>query len=301
MSDIIKIALFDVKLDRNNLFLTSFDLILKKLVLELDDIDGQNTRVLDVYNSIETSIWFDSFDYINDFSKDITYADTICFLLAKVAKSQFIEDKESRSIKNMNIKPKQNPKISAHCVYFIKENKLLIEETSTTPTISTLKRGLKSKKDIVFQPIYREDIIERLNLFIDTINSIELNNIQLEKYIKEDNSGELFNILMNSETHITAKLLINSNDMRTRVVNFFIDTFHNIGTRELNNIKITYKDENSKNDIIELQNNLFFLKIETEVYYEDLSDIKKKRQRIEYSKNIYKTMIEAYCDETVKK
>lgn len=305
MSNLIKIALFEIRLNPNNLFLDSFEVALKELASKLDDIDGQDTRVLDIYNQIETSIWFDSFDYQKDFSKDIIFEDTICFLLAKDMKFHFIEDKENRSINNMTIKPKQNPKISAHCIYFIKENKFLIEVTSSTPTEATLKRGLDNyteyKNDISFQPIYREDILERLNLFVNNIHSMELDNINLAKYLKEDKDGELFNFLENPDTRISAKLSIESSDMRTRVVNFFIDTFHNLATRELNNIKITYKDENQKNDIIELYKNLFFLKIETEVYHEDLSDIKKKKQRIEYSKNIYKTMIEAYCDEDAKK
>jgi len=307
MSNIIKIALFEVKLNKNNLFLNDFTSLLSELSSRLDNVDEQDTRVLDNFNNIETSIWFDSFDYLKDFSRDTIFDDTICFLLAKDMKFQFIEDKEKKHIKNMNIKPKQNPKIPAHCVYLKKDNILLMEQTNTTPTEATLKRGISNYnkligEDLIFLSVKREDILERLSLFMEKIVSIELDDINLEKYLKqnEEENSTLYNILKNPDTKIGAKLFIDSNDMRSKVIEFFYDNFHNIGTKELQNIKITYKDEYQKNDIIELYKNLMFLKIEKEVYHEDLSSLKKIAQRIEYSKNIYKSMIEAYQDEKNK-
>jgi len=303
MSNIIKIALFEVKF-RNNLFLSDFKSLLSELSSRLDNIDGQDTRVLDSFNNSETSIWFDSFDYLNSFSEESIFDDRVCFLLAKDMKFQFIEDKETKRIKNMNIKPKQNPKIPAHCVYLEKENILLMEQTNTTPTEATLKRGIfkhnKLKEgDFTFVSVKREDILERLSLFMENIVSIELDDIHLEKYLGKngEENNKLYNILKNPETKIGAKLFIDSNDMRSEAVDFFYDNFHNIGTRELQNIKITYKDEHQKNDIIELYKNLIFLKIEKEIYHEDLSALKKTEQRMKYSKNIYKSMIEAYQDE----
>jgi len=304
MSNIIKIALFEVKLNKNNLFLDDFTSLLSELSSKLDNIDGQDTRVLDSFNNSETSIWFDSFDYLKSFSEESIFDDTVCFLLAKDMKFQFIEDKETKRIKNMPIKPKQNPKIPAHCIYLKKENILLMEQTHTTPTEATLKRGIfkhnKLKEgDFTFVSVKREDILERLSLFMEKIVSIELDDIHLEKYLGKngDENNKLYNILKNPETKIGAKLFINSNDMRSEAVEFFYDNFHNIGTRELQNIKITYKDEHQKNDIIELYKNLIFLKIEKEIYHEDLSALKKTEQRMKYSKNIYKSMIEAYQDE----
>lgn len=307
MSNIIKIALFKIKLNKNNLFLSDFKSLLSELSSKLDNVDEQDTRVLDSFNNSETSIWFDSFDYLKSFSRDTIFDDTVCFLLAKDMKFQFVEDKEKKRIKNMNIKPKQNPKIPAHCVYLEKDNILLMEQTNITPTEATLKRGIfkhnkLKEEDLTFLSINREDILERLSLFMESIVSIELEDINLEKYLGKSGgeNNKLYSILKHPETKMGAKLFINSNDMRSEAVNFFYDTFHNIGTQELKNIKITYKDEHQKNDIIELYKNLIFLKIEKEVYHEDLSSLKKIEQRVEYSKNIYKSMIEAYQDEKNK-
>lgn len=299
----VKSIIYEVEISQENIYLRDFESILKELASSLDG-NTQDTRVLDKnQNDIETSIWFDSFDNITKFSEEKIFDDSICFLLAKDMNFQLIEDKEEKSIKNMSSSLKQKPKIPAHCVYIKKQNLFLMEETTNSPSISTLKRGIVTniktlkKEDINFNAKYRENIIDRLNLFVDNIKSIELIDINLEKYLKEkEDDGYLYNFLQNPETKLTAKLQIDSDDWKTKVVNYFTDTFHNRATKELKNIKVSYKDEKQNDDIAALYDNLLYLKVEKETYYEDIS-ILEKLDRIEYSKNIYKTMIEAYNEQ----
>jgi len=93
---------------------------------------------------------------------------------------------------------KIRPKIPAHCVLIKDSNILLMEETSETPTISVLKRWivnnlLLKNEDLIFKAKYRKDIIERLQLFVDHIKSIEMIDLNIEKYLKEseDTDGYL--------------------------------------------------------------------------------------------------------------
>jgi len=308
MSDTIKSSVFDVEITSENLLLVdnergliNFEEILKELSLKLDDIDSNNTRVLDVnVNDKETSIWFDSFDNITNFSKENIFDDTVCFLLAKDMNFHFIENKEKHQIENVSNNEKIRPKIPAHCVFIKSKNILLMEETSNTPTISTLHRGIIAntkiqKSDLYFKAKYRENIIERLEQFVDNIQSIEITDINIERYLKdtEDSDGYLQNFLHNPETKLNAKLQVESTDWRTKIVNFFSDTFNNRVSKELDNIKITFKDEKQKDDIITLYNNLVYLKVEKDIYYNDISNL-KENDRLAYSKSIYKTIIEAY-------
>lgn len=313
MSNTIKSSVFNVEITHNNLLLVdnekgliNFEEILKELSSKLDDIDSNNTRVLDInINDKETSIWFDSFDNITNFSKENIFDDTVCFLLAKDMNFQFIENKEKHQIENVSSNEKIRPKIPAHCVFIKSENILLMEETSNTPTISTLHRGVVSntkiqKSDLYFKAQYRGNIIERLEQFVDNIQSIEMIDINIEKYLKdtEDSDGYLQNFLHNPETKFNAKLQVESNDWRTKIVNYFSDTFNNRVSKELNNIKVTFKDEKQKDDILALYNNLVFLKVEKEIYYDDISSL-KENDRLEYSKSIYKTIIEAYNENKI--
>ena len=98
---------------------------------------------------------------------------------------------------------------------------------------------------------------------------------------------------LNPNTKITAKLQVESSDWRTKVVNFFTDTFNNRLSQEVHNIKVTFKDEKQKDDILTLYENLVYLKIEKDLYIEDISEL-QGMDRLKYSKEIYKTMIEAY-------
>lgn len=308
MSNTIKASVFDVKISVGNLLLNGKTLedILKELALKLDDNISNNTRVLDVnVNDKETSIWFDSFDDITTFSKENIFANTVCFLLAKDMNYQFVENKEKKQIENSSHNEKIKPKIPAHCVFIKNTNVLLMEEATNTPTIATLHRGIINKNklkndDLYFQAQYRENIIERLQLFVDNIKSIEMIDLNIEKYLKEleDSDGYLQNFLHNPDTKITAKLQVESDDWRTKVVSFFIHTFENRVSQELRNIKVTFKDEKQKDDIVTLYENLVYLKIEKELYFDDISAL-QGLDRLKYSQDIYRTMIEAY-NESIK-
>lgn len=304
MANTIKSSVYNVKISQKNVFLRDFTSILQELASKLDNIDPNDTRVLDKNkNNIETSIWFDSFDNITDFSKNNIFDDTVCFLLAKDMNFQFIEDKEDKSIRKSTPTNKQKPKIPAHCVYIKSQDILIMEETTNSPSISTLLRGITSKlvtlkkEDIYFKPKVRENVIERLMQFVDNIKSIELIDINMEKYLTQnEDDGYLHNILHNPETILNAKLYINSDDWRTKVVNFFSKTLSNRATKELENIRISFKDDKQNDDIVALYDNLVYLKIEKNIYFEDIS-ILENLKRIEYSQSIYQTMIEAYNEQ----
>lgn len=296
MKKVIKSSIYTVEVSQENIFQRDFSTILKNLSLHLTSSCAFDTN----QNSIETSIWLDSFNEVSKFSDNSTFDDTVCFLLAKDMNYQLVEDKEEEKIENISSTTKFMPKIPSHCVYFKSKNILLMEESDNSPNINTLKRGIQSninsikKGDINFNAIYREDIIERLNLFANKIKSIEIVDLNLEKYLEEkEDDGLLFNVLHHPDTKLNAKLQIESSDWRAKVVKLFENFFDNKTTRELKNIKISYKDENNNDDIIDLYNNLVYLKVEKENYLDDIS-ILKNIERIEYSKNIYKTMIDAY-------
>lgn len=78
----------------------------------------------------------------------------------------------------------------------------------------------------------------------------------------------------------------------------FTDTFNNRLTKEVHNIKVTFKDEKEKDDIVSLYENLVYLKIEKDLYIEDISSL-QQFDRLNYSKEIYKTMIEAYNESKI--
>jgi len=281
MSNTIKASVFDVKLSTNNILLLGKTLedILKELSTKLDDEDANNTRILDINaNDKETSIWFDSFEDITNFSKESIFNNTVCFLLAKDINYQFVENKEKHQIEGSSPNEKMKPKIPAHCVFIKDTNILLMEEATNTPTISTLHRGIINNiklqnNDLYFKGKEREKIIERLRLFVDNIKTIEMIDLNMEKYLveEEDTNGSLQNFLHNPNTKFTAKLQVESDDWRTKVVNYFVDTFSNRLSKEVHNIKVTFKDEKEKEDIVNLYENLVYLKIEKETYIEDIS------------------------------
>lgn len=71
--------------------------------------------------------------------------------------------------------------------------------------------------------------------------------------------------------------------------------FENQATKELKNIKVKLNDENEHKEIIDLYDNLVYLKIKKEYYYSNIATLQSnERERIEYSKSIYKALIEEY-------
>lgn len=71
--------------------------------------------------------------------------------------------------------------------------------------------------------------------------------------------------------------------------------FENQATRKLQNIKVKLSDEKEHKEIIDLYDNLVYLKIEKEHYYKDIANLQNnENERIKYSKSIYKALIKEY-------
>lgn len=301
---ILKASIFNVKIVENqNLFQRNFDKILKELASKLDDVNCGNIRIFDTNNKgKETSIWFDSFDYQQDFMSDNVLKDSICFLLAKDIDFSMVEDKEKNQLDGIMANQSITPKIPSHCIYLPNDSIFIIEESTNSANIATVKKGIfrvlpECKNFLQFQAKNRENIIERLQNLMNKIQSIEMIDLNLTNYFKEDRSGEFLNIITNPNTKIKASLSIekNDNNLKNIIVGFFTNMFENQATRKLQNIKVKLSDEKEHKEIIDLYDNLVYLKIEKEHYYKNIANLQNnENERIKYSKSIYKALIKEY-------
>ena len=306
MSSVLKAYVYDVK--PNNLFAKPFKEILKDLSSMLDDVGGNgNIRILDTYKGKETSIWFDSFDYEKDFSRDEILQDSVCFLLAKDMDFSIIEDKEKEELGSYTGNSKIRPKIPSHCIYLPSQDILIVENNTNAATISTIKRGITNalrgyKGDLLFSPKLKENIIEILYLFLEKIESIDLCDLKLHKYLSnpEDSDGNLLSIITNPNSQFKATLQIKQNDstIKSKVVDYFREILEGKVEQELSNIKIKYKNEKNEKETANLYDNLVFLNIEKEHYYDDISGL-EENERIGYSKSIYKALIEEFISKAL--
>lgn len=226
---ILKASIFNVKIVENqNLFQRNFDKILKELASKLDDVNCGNIRIFDTNNKgKETSIWFDSFDYQQDFMSDNVLKDSICFLLAKDIDFSMVEDKEKNQLDGIMANQSITPKIPSHCIYLPNDSIFIIEESTNSANIATVKKGIfrvlpECKNFLQFQAKNRENIIERLQNLMNKIQSIEMIDLNLTNYFKEDRSGEFLNIITNPNTKIKASLSIekNDNNLKNIIVGF---------------------------------------------------------------------------------
>lgn len=305
MSSILKACVYNVKIDHNNLFAKSFKETLKDLSSVLDDVGGNgNIRILDTYKGKETSIWFDSFDYEKDFSKDEVLQGSVCFLLAKDMDFSIIEDKEKEELGSYTSNSKIRPKIPSHCIYLPSQDILIVENNTNAATIGTIKRGITNALrgyvgNLLFSPKLKENIIEILYLFLEKIESIDLCDLKLHKYLSnpEDSDGELLSIITNPNSQFKATLQIKQNDstIKSQVVDYFRKILEGKIEQELSNIKIKYKNEK---ETANLYDNLVFLNIEKEHYYDDISGL-EENERIGYSKSIYKALIEEFTSKAL--
>ena len=303
MRSILKACVYNVKIDHNNLFAKSFKETLKDLSSVLDDVGGNgNIRILDTYKGKETSIWFDSFDYEKDFSKDEVLQGSVCFLLAKDMDFSIIEDKEKEELGSYTSNSKIRPKIPSHCIYLPSQDILIVENNTNAATIGTIKRGITNALrgyvgNLLFSPKLKENIIEILYLFLEKIESIDLCDLKLHKYLSnpEDSDGELLSIITNPNSQFKATLQIKQNDstIKSQVVDYFRKILEGKIEQELSNIKIKYKNEKNEKETANLYDNLVFLNIEKEHYYNDISGL-EENERIGYSKSIYKALIEEF-------
>ena len=306
MSSVLKAYVYDVK--PNNLFAKPFKEILKDLSSMLDDVGGNgNIRILDTYKGKETSIWFDSFDYEKDFSRDEILQDSVCFLLAKDMDFSIIEDKEKEELGSYTGNSKIRPKIPSHCIYLPSQDILIVENNTNAATIGTIKRGIANtlieyKGDLLFSPKLKENIIEILYLFLEKIESIDLCDLKLHKYLSnpEDSDGNLLSIITNPNSQFKATLQIKQNDstIKSKVVDYFREILEGKVEQELSNIKIKYKNEKNEKETANLYDNLVFLTIEKEHYYDDISGL-EENERIGYSKSIYKALIEEFTSKAL--
>jgi len=85
--------------------------------------------------------------------------------------------------------------------------------------------------------------------------------------------------------------------LRSKVFDFFEKILSNEITRELNNIKVTFKNERQEDEIISLSKKLVYLTVKKDLYIKDISSM-KQIDRLNYSKEIYRTIIEAYYNES---
>lgn len=308
MSSILKACVYNVKIDHNNLFAKSFKETLKDLSSVLDDVGGNgNIRILDTYKGKETSIWFDSFDYEKDFSKDEVLQGSVCFLLAKDMDFSIIEDKEKEELGSYTSNSKIRPKIPSHCIYLPSQDILIVENNTNAATIGTIKRGITNALrgyvgNLLFSPKLKENIIEILYLFLEKIESIDLCDLKLHKYLSnpEDSDGELLSIITNPNSQFKATLQIKQNDstIKSQVVDYFRKILEGKIEQELSNIKIKYKNEKNEKETANLYDNLVFLTIEKEHYYDDISGL-EENERIGYSKSIYKALIEEFTSKAL--
>ena len=300
--------MYNVKIDHNNLFAKSFKETLKDLSSVLDDVGGNgNIRILDTYKGKETSIWFDSFDYEKDFSKDEVLQGSVCFLLAKDMDFSIIEDKEKEELGSYTSNSKIRPKIPSHCIYLPSQDILIVENNTNAATIGTIKRGITNALrgyvgNLLFSPKLKENIIEILYLFLEKIESIDLCDLKLHKYLSnpEDSDGELLSIITNPNSQFKATLQIKQNDstIKSQVVDYFRKILEGNIEQELSNIKIKYKNEKNEKETANLYDNLVFLTIEKEHYYDDISGL-EENERIGYSKSIYKALIEEFISKAL--
>ena len=308
MSSILKACVYNVKIDHNNLFAKSFKETLKDLSSVLDDVGGNgNIRILDTYKGKETSIWFDSFDYEKDFSKDEVLQGSVCFLLAKDMDFSIIEDKEKEELGSYTSNSKIRPKIPSHCIYLPSQDILIVENNTNAATIGTIKRGITNALrgyvgNLLFSPKLKENIIEILYLFLEKIESIDLCDLKLHNYLSnpEDSDGELLSIITNPNSQFKATLQIKQNDstIKSQVVDYFRKILEGKIEQELSNIKIKYKNEKNEKETANLYDNLVFLTIEKEHYYDDISGL-EENERIGYSKSIYKALIEEFTSKAL--
>jgi len=283
----------------------SFEDLLKDLASRLEG--DANKQVIDIGNNgLETSIWFDCFNEKGFFEFQNGYY----FLLAKDVPSIMKEDKINKRLEHKDTQEDDiHLKIPAHFVYF-PEKKILGAEVidGNAPTKRIIEKAIKNKcsEQIRFEPVKREDALDRLITFQDTINSVKFDLRNFSNLINEVNAAEFLEFLNDDNSRLTVKTHIETPSKKQKVVEFFEklirkDVEKSI-FKHIKNMSVGYKNEAEQQEIMELVDNLLIFKKERVLYYENLRDISdEEMRRKEYSKEIYLSIIEFYNENFTNK
>lgn len=299
----IKIALYKLepKQDRKKqqiLIYSDFSDMLKELAKKLDG--NTNRQVIEIDNNgLETSIWF---DYLNE-NKYFDFNNTCYFLLAKDIGSIMKEDKKRNELVHQNsVDDDIHLKTPAHFIYFPEKNILAVEEISVNaPTKAIIERAIKNNlhEQIKFTPIQRTDVLERLNSFIDAIESVEFDMKDFSNLLEKVEYKEFSEFLRTNDSNLRIKTLLTTSKSKKYVVDIFSKLFNKNAENEIlkkiTNMNVKYKNEELKNEALTLVDNFLVFKKEREFYIEEFQDLEdNSAKRLKYSKSIYQTMIEVY-------
>jgi len=299
----IKIALYQLepKKDRKKqqMFIYSdFSDMLKRLAEKLDG--NTNRQVIETdSNGLETSIWF---DYLNE-NEYFGFNNTYYFLLAKDIGSIMKEDKKKNELVHQTSADDDiHLKTPAHFIYFPEKNILAVEEISVNaPTKAIIERAIKNNlnEHIKFAQIPRIDVLERLNSFINAIESVEFDMKDFSSLLEKVEYKEFSEFLRTNDSSLKIKTLLTTNKSKKYVVYIFSKLFNKKAENEIlkkiTNMNVKYKNEELKNEALSLIDNFLVFKKEREFYLEEFQDIEDESvKRLKYSKSIYQTMIEVY-------
>ena len=269
------------------------------------DLDGNyESQIVEIgKDNLETSIWF---DFLNE-KKFFKFEETkyYYFLLAKDVKSLMKEDKKYNTLTHQDtVQENIHSKIPTHFIYFPEHKVLGVEESHNSPTKSILERIIKDKykQKYHFKPIQRDGFLERLTAFTNAIEFVEISTKQIGKFVKNSETDERIDFIHKNPSLLQIKTYLDTEDEKKKVIttfkekigNFFNDTPEREMLDALENMKITFKNENLVNESIGLIDNVLTYKVEKEDEFPQHTEENSTQKRLEYSKNIYQIIINSY-------
>lgn len=298
----LKIALYKLEpsTDRKKQQKFSFQNFEDMLVELAKKLEGNtNRQVIEIdKNQLETSIWF---DYLNE-SKYFDFNNACYFLLAKDISSIMKEDKNKNELIHQDsIDDDIHLKIPAHFIYFPETKILAVEEISNAPTKSVIERAVKNNihENIKFSPIQRNDVLTRLQNFLEAIESVEFDMKEFSNLLKNIEYEEFSEFLRTNDSTLKIKTFLTTDKSKKYVFDLFSKLFNkkaeNEILKQITNMNVKYKNEELQQEALALVDNFIVYKKEKEFYLEEFQDIDDSNiKRLKYSKSIYQTMIEVY-------
>jgi len=158
------------------------------------------------------------------------------------------------------------------------------------------------KQKYYFKPIQRDGFLERLTAFTNAIEFIEISTKQIGKFVKNSETDERIDFIHKNPSLLQIKTYLDTEDEKKKVIttfkekigNFFNDTPEREMLDALENMKITFKNENLVNESIGLIDNVLTYKVEKEDEFPQHTEENSTQKRLEYSKNIYQIIINSY-------